>query len=101
LRACFVYVCAKAGEVATPDVVEELILAGADVVRIGIGPGSVCTTRKTTGAGYPQLSAIIECADAAHALGGHIISVCCCVYLFDTLPVHLQLFHFKHKCIRY
>ena len=54
--------------------VEELLLAGADIVKVGIGPGSVCTTRVKTGVGYPQLSAIIECADAAHGLGGHIIS---------------------------
>ena len=49
-------------------------LAGADIIKVGIGPGSVCTTRIKTGVGYPQLSAIIECADAAHGLGGHIIS---------------------------
>lgn len=55
--------------------VEELILSGADVIKVGIGPGSVCTTRKKTGVGYPQLSAVLECADAAHGLGGHIISV--------------------------
>ncbi|KII63961.1 GMP reductase 2 [Thelohanellus kitauei] len=53
---------------------EELLLSGADIVKVGIGPGSVCTTRKMTGVGYPQLSAVIECADAAHGLGGHIIS---------------------------
>ena len=53
---------------------QELILAGADVVKVGIGPGSVCTTRIQTGVGYPQLSAVIECADAAHGLGGHIIA---------------------------
>lgn len=53
---------------------EELILAGADIVKVGIGPGSVCTTRKKTGVGYPQLSAIIECVDAAHGLNGHIIA---------------------------
>jgi GMP reductase len=51
-----------------------LLLAGADIVKVGIGPGSVCTTRIKTGVGYPQLSAIIECADAAHGLGGQIIS---------------------------
>src|SRR3990167_322467 len=51
---------------------EELILSGADIVKIGIGPGSVCTTREKTGVGYPQLSAIIECADAAHGLGGQV-----------------------------
>lgn len=73
--------------------VEELILSGADIVKCGIGPGieklnpiekemlffqkigSVCTTRLKTGVGYPQLSCILECADAAHGLGGHIVSV--------------------------
>ncbi len=59
-----------AGNVVTGEMVEELILSGADVVKVGIGPGSVCTTRKMTGVGYPQLSAIIECADAAHGLKG-------------------------------
>ena len=63
-----------AGNVVTPDITEELILRGADIVKVGIGPGSVCTTRIKTGVGYPQLSAIIECADAAHGLGGHIIA---------------------------
>lgn len=63
-----------AGNVVTGEMVEQLILNGADVVKVGIGPGSVCTTRKMTGVGYPQLSAIIECADAAHGLGGHICS---------------------------
>ncbi len=63
-----------AGNVVTGEMVEELLLAGADIIKVGIGPGSVCTTRVKTGVGYPQLSAIIECADAAHGLGGHIIS---------------------------
>lgn len=63
-----------AGNVVTGEMVEELILAGADIIKVGIGPGSVCTTRTKTGVGYPQLSAIIECADAAHGLRGHIIS---------------------------
>lgn len=63
-----------AGNVVTGEMVEELLLAGADIVKVGIGPGSVCTTRIKTGVGYPQLSAIIECADAAHGLGGQIIS---------------------------
>ncbi|MBS9773866.1 MAG: GMP reductase [Tenacibaculum sp.] len=62
-----------AGNVVTGEMVEELLLSGADIVKVGIGPGSVCTTRVKTGVGYPQLSAIIECADAAHGLGGHII----------------------------
>lgn len=63
-----------AGNVVTGEMVEELILAGADIIKVGIGPGSVCTTRKKAGVGYPQLSAVIECADAAHGLGGHIVS---------------------------
>jgi GMP reductase len=61
-----------AGNVVTGEMTEELILNGADIVKVGIGPGSVCTTRIKTGVGYPQLSAIVECADAAHGLGGHI-----------------------------
>ncbi|RDD46911.1 GMP reductase 2 [Trichoplax sp. H2] len=63
-----------AGNVVTGEMVEELILSGADIIKVGIGPGSVCTTRKKTGVGYPQISAVLECADAAHGLGGHIIS---------------------------
>ncbi len=62
-----------AGNVATPEMVQELLISGAaDIVKIGIGPGSVCTTRIITGVGYPQLSAIIECADAAHGMRGHV-----------------------------
>jgi len=63
-----------AGNVCTPEATEQIVLAGADIVKIGIGPGSVCTTRRMTGVGYPQLSCIIECADAAHGLGGHVMS---------------------------
>ena len=63
-----------AGNVVTADMTQELILNGADIVKVGIGPGSVCTTRIKTGVGYPQLSAVIECADSAHGLGGHIIA---------------------------
>jgi GMP reductase len=63
-----------AGNVVTGEMTEELILSGASIVKVGIGPGSVCTTRIQTGVGYPQLSAVIECADAAHGLGGHIIA---------------------------
>ena len=63
-----------AGNVVTGEMTEVLILAGADIVKVGIGPGSVCTTRIQTGVGYPQLSAVMECADAAHGLGGHIIA---------------------------
>ena len=63
-----------AGNVVTADMTQELILAGADIIKVGIGPGSVCTTRTKTGIGYPQLSAVIECADAAHGLGAHIIA---------------------------
>jgi len=63
-----------AGNVATPEMTEELIISGADIIKVGIGPGSTCTTRIVTGVGYPQLSAVMECADAAHGLGGHIIA---------------------------
>jgi len=59
-----------AGNVVTGEMTEQLVLSGADIVKVGIGPGSVCTTRKMTGVGYPQLSAVIECADAAHGLKG-------------------------------
>lgn len=68
-----------AGNVVTGEMVEELLLSGADIVKVGIGPGSVCTTRVKAGVGYPQLSAVIECADAAHGLGGRIISDGGCV----------------------
>ncbi|XP_015471669.1 GMP reductase 1 isoform X3 [Parus major] len=66
--------CLEAGNVVTGEMVEELIISGADIIKVGIGPGSVCTTRIKTGVGYPQLSAVIECADSAHGLKGHIIS---------------------------
>ena len=72
-----------AGNVCTPEATEQILLAGADIVKIGIGPGSVCTTRKMTGVGYPQLSATIECADAAHGLGGHIITDGGCTIVGD------------------
>ena len=73
IREDFPHAVIMAGNVCTPEMVSELLISGgADIVKIGIGPGSVCTTRKITGCGYPQLSAIIECADAAHGLGGHI-----------------------------
>ena len=74
LRNQYPHIVIIAGNVVTGEMTEELILAGADIVKVGIGPGSVCTTRIQTGVGYPQLSAVIECADAAHGLGGHIIA---------------------------
>jgi len=73
--------------VVTGEMVEELILSGADIIKVGIGPGSVCTTRIKTGVGYPQLSTVIECADAAHGLQGHIISVC--IYLIIIVIIVL------------
>ena len=73
-RNKYQHVVIIAGNVVTGEMTEELILNGADIVKVGIGPGSVCTTRIQTGVGYPQLSAVIECADAAHGLGGHIIA---------------------------
>jgi len=74
LRYQFENIVIIAGNVVTGEMTEELLLAGADIIKVGIGPGSVCTTRIQTGVGYPQLSAVIECADAAHGLGGHIIA---------------------------
>jgi GMP reductase len=79
VRGAHPHLIIMAGNVVTGDMTEELILAGADIVKVGIGPGSVCTTRKMTGVGYPQLSAIIECADAAHGLGGQICADGGCV----------------------
>ncbi len=73
-RHAYPKVTLMAGNVVTGEMTEELILSGADIVKVGIGPGSVCTTRSMTGVGYPQLSAVIECADAAHGLGGRICS---------------------------
>jgi GMP reductase len=73
LRGKYPKLTIMVGNVATPDMVQELLISGAaDIVKIGIGSGSVCTTRLKTGVGYPQLSAIIECADAAHGLRGHV-----------------------------
>ncbi|CAK0754639.1 GMP reductase [Gammaproteobacteria bacterium] len=74
LRQTYPDITIMAGNVVTGEMTEELILDGADIVKVGIGPGSVCTTRKMAGVGYPQLSAVIECADAAHGLGGLICS---------------------------
>merc|ERR1712217_548016 len=74
LRKRFPEVTIMAGNVVTKEMTEELIFSGADIIKVGIGPGSVCTTRKQTGVGYPQLSAVLECSDAAHGLGGRIIS---------------------------
>ncbi|MCA9338378.1 GMP reductase [Candidatus Saccharibacteria bacterium] len=73
-----------AGNVVTGEMTEQLILSGADIVKVGIGPGSVCITRTVTGVGYPQLSAVIECADAAHGLGGLVCSDGGCVTSGDV-----------------
>jgi GMP reductase len=74
LREAYPHIVIIAGNVVTGEMTEELLLSGADIIKVGIGPGSVCTTRIQTGVGFPQLSAVIECADAAHGLGGHIIA---------------------------
>ena len=75
IRKLFPEIIIMAGNVVTPEMVEELIIHGkVDIVKVGIGSGSVCTTRLKTGVGYPQLSAVMECTDAAHGLGGHICS---------------------------
>jgi len=86
IRGLFPDAIIMAGNVCTPEMVSELLISGgADVVKIGIGPGSVCATRKITGCGYPQLSAIIECADAAHGLGGHICADGGCIEAGDVV----------------
>ena len=74
VRQNFKNIIIIAGNVVTAEITEQLVLAGADIVKVGIGSGSVCTTRIQAGVGYPQLSAVIECADAAHGLGGRIMS---------------------------
>jgi GMP reductase len=73
-----------AGNVVTGEMTEQLLLSGADFIKIGIGQGSVCLSRLVAGVGYPQLSAVIECADAAHGLGGHIIADGGCVHPGDV-----------------
>lgn len=74
-----------AGNVVTGEMVEQLVLSGADIVKVGIGPGSVCTTRVKTGIGYPQLSAVLECSDAAHGVKGHICADGGCVVPGDVV----------------
>ena len=74
VRNKFPHLLIMVGNVVTGDMTQDLILSGADIVKVGIGPGSVCTTRKLTGVGRPQLSAILECADAAHGVGGLVCS---------------------------
>ena len=84
IRGMFPKAVIMAGNVATPDMVQELLISGeADIIKIGIGPGKVCETRKVTGVGYYQLSAVIECADAAHGLGGLICADGGCSYSGD------------------
>jgi GMP reductase len=83
IRKVFQATTIIAGNVCTPEMTEALILAGADIVKVGIGPGGLCLTRRVAGVGYPQLSAIIECADAAHGLGGHIIADGGCTEIGD------------------
>ena len=73
-----------AGNVVTGEMTEQIILSGADIVKVGIGSGSVCTTRVQTGVGYPQLSAVMECSDAAHGLNGHIMADGGCVCAGDV-----------------
>ena len=85
LRDAYSDVVIIAGNVVTADQTQELLLNGADIIKVGIGPGSVCTTRIKTGVGYPQLSAVIECADAAHGLNGHIIADGGCVFPGDVV----------------
>lgn len=84
VRATWKNALIMAGNVVTGDMCEDLILNGADIVKVGIGPGSVCTTRKLTGVGRPQFSTVIECADAAHGVGGMICADGGCVVPGDV-----------------
>ena len=84
MREEFPHIIIIAGNVVTGEMTEEILLSGADIVKVGIGGGSVCTTRIQTGVGYPQLSAVIECADAAHGIGGHIMADGGCVCAGDV-----------------
>ena len=84
VREEFPHLIIIAGNVVTGEMTEEILLSGADIVKVGIGGGSVCTTRIQTGVGYPQLSAVIECADAAHGIGGHIMADGGCVSAGDV-----------------
>ena len=85
LRSLYPKVVLIVGNVVTAEQTEALILAGADIVKVGIGSGAACSTRIKTGVGMPQLSAVIECADAAHGLGGHIVSDGGCVVTGDIV----------------
>jgi IMP dehydrogenase len=61
-----------AGNVVTREGTSDLISAGADIIKVGVGPGAMCTTRMMTGVGRPQFSAVLECADTARSLGKHV-----------------------------
>jgi GMP reductase len=88
IRRLYEDIVIMAGNVVTPEMVEELLLHGkVDIIKIGIGPGSVCTTRLKTGVGYGQISACLECSDAAHGLGGHICGDGGCRYVGDICKV--------------
>jgi IMP dehydrogenase len=61
-----------AGNVVAPDGVHDLVEAGADIIKVGVGPGAMCTTRMMTGVGRPQFSAVVECVEAARRHGKHV-----------------------------
>jgi GMP reductase len=84
IRSRFPFATIMAGNIATPEMAQELVIGGkVDIVKVGIGPGSVCLTRMKTGVGFPQLSAIAECADVVHGLGAHICGDGGCKYPKD------------------
>lgn len=75
LRKAMPNVTFMAGNIVTPHGVKDLVVDGlVDIIKVGIGSGALCTTRKVTGVGYPQLSAVLECAEKAHELGAHIVA---------------------------
>lgn len=84
MRKKFPDILLMVGNAVTAELVEDLILSGADIVKCGIGSGSACITRRMTGVGRPQLSTIFECADVAHGVGGMICSDGGIVYVGDV-----------------
>ena len=74
LKEAFPHITLMAGNIATPEACEALIKAGADIVKVGIGPGSICTTRVVAGIGVPQLTAVMDCAEVGEKYGIPVIA---------------------------
>lgn len=83
VRNCVPDAFIMVGTVVTPEAVQRCITSGADLARVGIGTGAVCTTRRVAGVGYPQFSALMECVPAAEEVGGGVQSDGGCVFPGD------------------